>query len=283
MKAKRPTPSLVIIILTFNSAEVIEKTITAAAKTSARIVTVDSGSTDTTREIAERLGSVIVQRPFKHYADQRNWAIKEYGEEAEWQLHLDADEVLDSEAINSIRTAIDAPGDISGFMLKRLTYFMGKQLRFGGANSWHMRLFRCGCGTCEDRLYDQHFLCSGKLKQLKGYMHDLNVSSLTEWTSRHNRWSDMEAIELNLGRSSNAEQLKSRLSTDPRERRRFYKGSYYSAPLLIRPLLYFIFRYFVQLGFLDGKVGFIYASLQAFWFRVLVDAKILEIKRRSAE
>jgi hypothetical protein len=51
---------------------------------------------------------------------------------------------------------------------------------------------------------------------------------------------------------------------------------YYGAPPLLRPLLYFLFRYVAQLGFLDGRVGFIYAFMQALWFRMMVDAKLVE-------
>jgi hypothetical protein len=104
----------------------------------------------------------------------------------------------------------------------------------------------------------------------------MNVGSLTEWTARHNRWSDLEASELQRPSVETGGQIKARLSADPRERRRLYKGQYYKAPAFLRPLLLFAYRYIVQGGVLDGRAGFLYAFFQVLWFRMLVDAKLHE-------
>jgi len=272
---------LVVIILTFNSAAVIESTVVAAKQLSGTIVCVDSGSTDGTLELLERLGCRTHNRPFKHYADQRNWVIETIGDEYPWQLHLDADEILDKDLIAAVRAALVAPAGCVGFVLHRRTYFLGQALRFGGTGNWHMRLFRSGHAVCEDRLYDQHFICDGPTRMLNGWLLDMNVGSLSEWTARHNRWSDMEAREL-LRPVHASGLLPGRLSRDPRERRRAYKGAYYRVPPYLRAGLLFLYRYLVQLGFLDGRAGLLYALLQTLWFRMLVDAKVDELLARPA-
>ena len=269
--------SVAVIVLTFNSAGVIERTVRAAQRVSPLIICVDSGSTDGTIDILRGLGCEVHGRAFRHYADQRNWAIQTLGNTYTWQLHLDADEVLDERAIAELRRALHDPGVHAGFMLKRRTYFMGKPLRFAGENSWHLRLFRSGQGSCEDRLYDQHFVCSGPVARLHGLLHDVNAGSIGEWTARHNRWSELEVQEL-LRQHTSAAVLPAQLSTDPRQRRRLYKGVYYRLPAGWRALGYFLFRYVVQLGFLDGRAGFYYDFLQALWFRMLVDAKLAETR-----
>jgi len=106
-------------------------------------------------------------------------------------------------------------------------------------------------------------------------MHDLNAATLSEWTARHNRWSDLEVNEL-LKPHPAGDVLQAQLSGDPRQRRRFYKGVYYRLPPGWRALGYFLYRYVVQLGFLDGRAGFYYTMLQSLWFRMLVDAKLSE-------
>jgi glycosyltransferase involved in cell wall biosynthesis len=270
------THDLAVVILTFNSAEVIERTVSAALKVSPTIICVDSGSTDGTRQILSRLGCQIHERPFKHYADQRNWAIETLGNQHAWQLHLDADEILDASAIAAVLQAVSEPGGSDGFLLRRRTYFLGHPLRFGGTPSWHLRLFRSGSGVCEDRLYDQHFICSGPSRKLRGLLHDTNISNLTEWTARHNRWSDMEAAEvLRPPRADSAgARLQARLGGDPRERRRAVRGAYYRTPRYLRAWGAFFVRYVLQLGFLDGRPGFLYAFFQVLWFRMLIDAKL---------
>jgi glycosyltransferase involved in cell wall biosynthesis len=270
------TTALGVIVLTFNSASVIERTLRAALEVSRSVFIVDSGSSDDTVAIATRPGCEVVNRPFKHYADQRNWAIDEFGARSQWQLHLDADEVLDDVAIAEIRRVLAAPGEATGFIFRRRTYFMGQALRFGGNDNFHLRLFKTGTARCEDRLYDQHFVSDRPGVRLRGVLHDMNVGSLTEWTARHNRWSDMEAAELLRPQGDNAGQIQARLSADPRERRRLYKGQYYKAPPVLRVFLLFIYRYVLQGGFLDGRAGFFYAFFQVLWFRMLVDAKLLE-------
>ena len=275
MHSVKPDASLLIVILTYNSAGVVERTVRAAQQVGSQVLVVDSHSADSTRELAQALGCTVVTRAFKHYADQRNWAIQEHGSAYTWQLHLDADEVLSEQAIASLRSALANPRDCDGFLLKRLTYFMDKPLHWAGENSWHMRLFRSGTGACEERLYDQHFTCSGKVTRLQGVMHDLNVSALAEWTARHNRWSDLEASEV-ARPVDNPGKLQGELSSDPRKRIRLYKGAYYKLPRIWRSLAYFLFRYVLLLGFLDGRTGFYYCFFQSLWFRLLVDAKLDE-------
>ena len=52
-------------------------------------------------------------------------------------------------------------------------------------------------------------------------------------------------------------------------------------PLFIRAHLYYIYRYYIRLGFLDGKEGKIFCFLQAYWYRFLVDAKIYENDKKT--
>lgn len=265
----------VVVILTHNSAGIIGETLGQALKVSNNVLLVDSGSTDATCNIAGKLGCTVLHRPFSNYSDQRNWAIEQVANGYEWQLHLDADEVLDVLAIEEIRVAV-TNGKHSAYMLRRRDYFMGRELKHSGVNPWHLRLFRSGAGQCENRLYDQHFYSSEPAVKLRGWMHDKNALTLSDWTARHNRWSDLESKEGDTKNEDKSDVLRSKAFGDPRERVRFIKHLYYKMPGGIRAITYFIYRYLFRLGFLDGKEGFYFAFFQALWFRMLVDAKIYE-------
>jgi glycosyltransferase involved in cell wall biosynthesis len=269
-------PQCAIVLLTFNSASIIRETLTQAKKVSQCVYVVDSYSTDETPAILSEFGCTVVQRPFLNYADQRNWAISQVEPICDWQLHLDADEVLDEFAIGEINSLLSGSPEFDAYMLRRRDYFMGKMLRFSGLNPWHLRLFRSGVGRCEDRLYDQHFIGDGSSGRLKGYMHDKNAAGLSDWIASHNRWSDAEAAEALAGRPTTGKVLQPKLMGDPRERTRFVKKIYYKLPGSLRSFGYFIYRYVFRLGFLDGRAGFYFAFFQALWFRMLVDAKISE-------
>lgn len=266
----------VVVILTFNSAGIIGETLGQALKVSNDVLVVDSGSTDDTCKIAESHGCVIMERSFKNYSDQRNWAIDQIVEKYSWQLHLDADEVLDELAVAEICNVVKANRG-EAWMLRRRDYFMGKELKHSGLNPWHLRLFRSGVARCENRSYDQHFRSDGPAGRLHGVMHDKNQLTLSEWTIRHNRWADLEVEELLGGKKSEDYVLQPNIFGDARERTRFFKGVYYKMPGGLRALSYFSYRYFLRLGFLDGAEGFYYSFFQALWFRLLVDGKRREV------
>lgn len=264
-----------VIVMTFNSEKTIGATIHRASLISDEVFVVDSYSTDGTVALAASLGAQVVQHPFENYGAQRNWAIDNLAVTRNWQLHLDADELMDEKLLNAIRELAENTGE-SGYFLPRYVRFLGRVLRHGGMSpTWHMRLFRTGAGRCEDRKYDQHFiLLYGTAGRLPGILIDDIKMSLSEWTARHNRWSDGEVSELENREGTG--RVAPRFLGNPVERKRFYREIYYRIPLFIRPFGLFFYRYFLRLGFLDGTPGFIFWVLQTFWFRFLIDSKIWE-------
>jgi hypothetical protein len=88
-------------------------------------------------------------------------------------------------------------------------------------------------------------------------------------------------LEGSLDEGRQAATVTARLTGTAIERRRFLRTRVYQRfPLFLRPFLFWIYGYVFRLGFLDGVEGLIFHTLQRFWFRFLVDAKIWELKRR---
>ena len=268
-----------IILLAFNSADSLPATLASLDGLSDDVIVVDSGSTDNTVALAEQAGARVLHHPFKSYGDQRNWAIDNAPIRYSWQFHLDADERLTPELRDEI-AALPAEPEVSGFYLPRLLQFMNRILRHGGMSpTWHMRLFRNGAGRCEMREYDQHFLCKGAAAQLRNVMIDDLRMPLTEWTARHNRWADAEVRELLRGESEG--QIQGKATGTVLEKKRYLRGLYNGAPYFLRSIGLFFYRYIVRAGFLDGMEGLIFYTLQTFWFRFLIDAKLYEARKRQ--
>jgi glycosyltransferase involved in cell wall biosynthesis len=242
---------------------------------------VDSFSTDRTAQIARDHGARVTTHAFEDYGSQRNWAISSLPIKYEWQLHLDADERLTPELLQEL-IALEPSTRLSGFYIPRALYFLGRPIRHGGMfPTWHMRLFRSGAGRCEVRKYDQHFyVIVGETTRLNAYMIDDIKMLLSEWTARHNRWSDAEVEEQTLG--ANEGRIAAKLSGNKVEKKRFWRGVYNRCPPLLRPFGLFVYRYFVRLGFLDGTTGLIFYILQTFWFRFLIDAKLFEVNSAAS-
>ncbi len=266
-----------VILLTFNSADSLPATLDSLSGLSDDVIVVDSGSTDATISLAKQVGASVLHHPFENYGAQRNWAIGNAQPRYAWQLHLDADERLTPELRAEIAAlAEDVP--VQGFYVPRLVQFLGRVLRHGGMSpTWHMRLFRHGDGRCEEREYDQHFICEGVTRKLRGSMIDDIRMPLSEWTARHNRWADAEVRELLRGET--AGRIQAKLGGNVLEKKRYLRGLYDHAPYFVRPFALFFYRYFLRLGVLDGIEGTIFWVLQTFWFRFLVDAKLYEARR----
>jgi glycosyltransferase involved in cell wall biosynthesis len=267
----RPTA----VLLSFNSEDTLGATLDRVRLVSDEIFVVDSFSGDETVALAQSKGAVVVQHAFEHYGAQRNWAIENLPVTRLWQLHLDADELIEDELVAAIQNLPDDPPQ-NGYFLPRYVRFLGRVIRHGGMSpTWHLRLFRSGVGRCEDRKYDQHFiLMNGISSQLPGAIIDDIRMPLTEWTARHNRWADGEVAELD--NEDKGGRVQPDAQGNPAQRKRYLRQKYNKLPLFVRPFLLFGYRYFFRLGFLDGIPGLIFWVLQTFWFRFLIDAKIWE-------
>ncbi|OGQ81651.1 MAG: hypothetical protein A3F90_01125 [Deltaproteobacteria bacterium RIFCSPLOWO2_12_FULL_60_19] len=291
-RPKTCEPQIAAIILTCNEEINLPLCLASLKGLDAEIFVVDSGSTDRTREIAVAAGAKVLEHPFENYAAQRNWAQNNLPIRSEWILHLDADERLTPDLVEEIRDVLRARPEtlgvasdadrIEGFLLRKRTFFMGRWIRHGGHYpSYHLRLFRKGKGFCEERLYDQHFVVNGKIATLKHDYLDVLCSDINTWIERHTRWAELEAKQLLMGSNGKA-QVRPALFGSPIERRRWMRnGLYGRSPLYLRAFLYWVYRYFFRLGFLDGKEGFVFHFMQGFWFRLLVDIKLDKIRKQE--
>lgn len=271
-----------VVILTFNEEKNIRDCIESILDFTDNIFVVDSGSTDKTLEILATYPVQVLSNPFENYSQQRNWAIDTLKFKTEWILNLDADHRATEEFKVEVKNLFSngIPININGILTSRRTMFMGKWIKYGGHYpTYHAAMFRLGKGKCENKLYDQHFLVDGDTIKLKGDIIDMITESLSTFTQRHDKWSNLEALQQYTNKVQLNDMIKADVTGNPIEKRRFYKNIYEKFPLFVRPFIYFFIRYFLKLGFLDGKRGLIFHFLQCFWFRFLIDAKIYELRK----
>ena len=276
------------VILTFNEEQHLARCIASVQAVATDVVVVDCSSTDATLDIARAHGARVLQHAWVNHATQFNWALTQLGADTEWVLRIDADEVLTPALIEEIRTRLPGIGpEIDGVYWGRRMTFQGRLIRHGGVFPVRvLRLFRHGRGQCENRWMDEHIKVAGPTADFAGEMIDDNLNSLTWWTDKHNRYASREAVDLlNLEYRFMPHDTVANLRGGKQAGvKRWLKECVYARlPGGFRAFAYFFYRYVLRLGFLDGQAGTAFHFLQGFWYRYLVDAKVVEVKRYMRE
>lgn len=276
--------SLSVVILTLNEERHIERAIASVRHIASEIVVVDSFSTDRTVELARAAGARVFQNRFESQSKQFSWAMERAEIATEWIMRLDADEYIEPDFAARLREALTTlPPDVGGINLSRRHIFMGRWIRHGGRYPLVLlRVWRRGMADIESRWMDEHVvLTAGRAVTLDGGFYDHNLNDLTFFTDKHNKYATREAIDVLAERYH---LFDGTVSTGGKlhptsVKRRVKEGIYNRLPFWLGPGCYFLFRYFIQLGFLDGREGLIYHFLQCLWYRFLVGAKIEEFDR----
>ena len=275
--------TLTAIILTKNEARHIRRAIGSVAAVADHFLVIDSGSTDDTVAIAEGLGAEVIRNPWRNYATQFNFALDHLPEGTDWVLRLDADEIVSPELAQQIAQGITGLGtEIDGVYLSRRMSFLGRPIQWGGVFPIRvLRLFRAGKGRCEDRWMDEHILVEGPIAEFGGEILDDNLNSLTWWTEKHNSYASREVVDV-LNQEYGFmpwETVASLRGGQQAGVKRWIKEHVYARlPGGVRAFAYFLYRYVIRFGFLDGKEGTAFHVLQGLWYRYLVDAKLYEVR-----
>jgi hypothetical protein len=270
--------NLTVIILTFNESLNISHAITNIKSISNQIIILDSFSEDNTVLIAKNLDATVIFREFDNYSNQRNFAINHLNIKNEWILFLDADEYLTDELKNEISNELINP-KFDGYYIKRRFYFMNKWIKWGGYYpTYILRLFKKDKGLFQ-REVNEHLILNGKAGYLKYDFCDNNKKSFHQWFLKHLTYAKKEASDLFL---------QNKLSPDisfwgsQADRKSWIRYKIWNKfPILIRPFIYFIYRYFFRLGILDGIRGFIFHFMHGLVYFLLMDIFYYEMKKNK--
>ncbi len=276
------------IIMTFNEKLNLKECIDSVIEYVNEIVIVDSFSTDETISIADSYKIKWYQNKFINYSKQFIWALENAEIKNEWILRLDADERWTKEGFEELRYSIEYD-KADGVYVKMKIFFMGRWIRHGGFYpNYFLLVYKKSKGKMEERWMDEHITVNGRTLISDIDVYEMNYDrqkNISLWTDKHNNYSTREAVEFLIQKHK----LKSidtvaKFWGNKTERKRWFKEKlYFHIPLFLRPFLYYIHRYFFKLGFLDGKEGFIFHYLHAFWYRFLVDVKVYQIEKLARE
>lgn len=258
-----------------------------AVRRCAEIYVVDSQSTDATVEIAREFKAKVVQFHYQGgWPKKRQWALDTLPFENDWILLLDADEILTPEIADEIEVAV-RDSRFQGYRIYLRLNFLGKELRFGDNGFWKLPLFRRGKGRFECRLREQdhsmadievheHIVVDGLTGKLTNSLLHNNEESLARYIAKHNEYSNWEAQVWLKGEMSTG--IAPSFFGTQAQRRRWLKKKFLGIPG--SPVLFFLYKYLLRLGFLDGVPGLIYCGFQAVQF-FHIKSKIYELRSRQ--
>jgi len=204
------------------------------------IIVIDSFSTDKTVELAKKHQVHLIQRVFDDFSTQKNFAIDKA--KHEWIYVLDADERVTPKLEKEILEAVKKPKNFVGFYVYRTFYFMGKKIKYGGAQRDKVaRLFLKKHCEYNGNLVHEVITANGKLGYLKHKLDHFSYRNFDHFISKLNHYAALRAKRLNAEGK---------------------KVTFFH--LLIKPPARFVIHYIIRLGFLDGFAGFVIAKTQAY-------------------
>ena len=277
---------LAVVILTYNESLHLARCLQNLRQIATAIYVVDAFSTDNTVAIAESFGATVFQRKWLNYADQFQWALEHAGITAPWVMRMDADEYLEPGLLQEIAARMDTvPDEITGIYIRRKVLFKGKWIRYGGFYPHTLlRIWRNGVGSIEQRWMDEHIVLSeGSTMRFNEHIVDDNLNSIHWWVNKHNNYAIREMVDLlniRYGFWQTDDRLL-RAQGSQAKRKRFLKEKVYAALSPgARASMYFLFRYVLRYGFLDGYKGFLFHFMQGYWYRLLVDVNVQEFQQK---
>lgn len=268
-----------IYILTHNE-EIDIAACIESAQLSDDIIVVDSFSNDRTVEIAQRYRVRVIQHTFESHGEQRSWMLRSIPTKHEWVYILEADERMTPQLFRECLQAIKSQDNVGYYAAERVM-FMGRWIRHSTQYPrYQLRLLKKGQVWFSDYGHTEREVCLGATGFLQEtYPHYTCSKGLSRWIEKHNRYSSDEAKETISQLENGAVKWWDLFFGDNEvARRRALKDL--SLRLPCRPLLRWLYMYFVLGGIRDGKAGFAWCTLQAF-YEYLILLKAEEIKTEN--
>ena len=232
------------------------------------VILIDSYSKDATINIALRFGIRVVQKKFRGFGDQWNFALNNLHVNSPWVMKLDPDERLSDTLKMNISNMI-ADDQYDAFSLSRRLWFMGEPLFVS------QRLVRgWKAGTCRfsDVSVNEHPIVSGSIKFVAGDLEHHDSPNIDHWLEKQNRYTTSEAIIKFQDMPLSDKQL---LFGTKLQRRMWLKNNFYKIPF--RYFFLFMYHFFLQGAYRAGKTGYIWSRLRTDVMR-LIDYKYTEMK-----
>jgi glycosyltransferase involved in cell wall biosynthesis len=246
-------PKLSVTIITLNEAAHIGAAIDSVAWAD-EVLVVDSGSTDSTVEIARARGATVMHRDWSGWVDQKNFAAQHASHD--WILSLDADERVPAPLAGEIREALSSAPTSLGYRVPRVTFHLGKWIRTTDFYpDDQTRLYDRRAGGWRGKYVHESVAIDGPVGRFRHDLEHYSFRDLVDHLDRVNRYTTLAARQMHeAGRRA---------------------GLF---DLLVHPAAAFLRNYILRRGVMDGTAGLIISIINAYSV-FLKFAKLWEFRR----
>ena len=259
---------IAVVMISLNEGHNLKDVCENLAGWAQEVFLVDSYSKDDTIDIALDYGINTVQRRFRGFGDQWNFALNELPIKSPWVMKLDPDERLTEELKNNISQMINN-NQYDAFCIKRRLWFMGKQMP---VYQKLIRIWRNGSCRFSNVVVNEHPIIEGIVKYVTGNLEHHDSPNLDHWLEKQNRYTTSEAIIAYQNKPLSDKEI---LFGTSIQRRMWLKKNYYKFPF--RYFLLFLYHFLYQGAYRAGREGYIWSRLRTDVMR-LVDYKYTEMK-----
>lgn len=273
-----PPLDLTIVIPVLNEERNLPGCLSAIGEGFAKkIVLVDSGSSDSTKDIAQAYGVDVIDFSWNgQFPKKRNWFLRNYTPATKWVLFLDADEYLTDSFKVELNEAL-LKDDKVGYWLNYTIYFLGKKLK-GGYPLNKLALFRVGAGEYEridekewsklDMEIHEHPILDGEIGKIRSKIDHLDFRGVSHYVNKHVEYANWEASRF-LTKLNDAS-IHQKMTWKQK-----IKYGLMQSPFI--GIVYFFGSFLLLGGFRDGARGLSFAILKMAYF-TQVYCRIKELK-----
>jgi hypothetical protein len=250
---KSGSAPIAVIMISLNEGHNLEDACRNLLGWAQEVHLVDSYSRDQTIDIALRYGVRVVQRRFRGFGDQWNFALRELPVNAPWTMKLDPDERVTDALKKSLERTVRTT-EAQGVSVSRRLWFMGRPLP---VTHPLVRVWRTGACRFTDVSVNEHPLVDGDIVRLAEELEHHDSPDLEHWLHKQNRYTTDEAL---IRFHNLALAAKPRLLGNTLERRMWLKKHFFRLPFRYQILFCYLCAF--EGAWRGGSTGLIWAHLR---------------------
>jgi glycosyltransferase involved in cell wall biosynthesis len=269
-----PAPGSVpvsVVILTRDEEPNMRRCLASVAWAS-QVVVIDSGSTDSTVQIARSLGAEVVEQPWLGFSGQRDFALRLPELRHDWVYFVDADQWISPQLAAEVAMRLREPA-CAAFSQRLRLVFQGSWIRHCGwySGSWNVQLMDRRYAKYDGSILGERVHVDGSTNRLTNDIVDADSKGLPTWLNKHVRYAQLEAERRGrtLPMSHRMRTFRSRRRGNCRPLARAVLKDLIFPSVPAKPVLLFGYMYIIRLGLLDGRAGLRFCFFHA-WYETTV-------------